>query len=254
MFLEATVVHFDALPLIVRQSLVASLRGHGSPTPTLAAASARPPPHLDLALLLISAAAVSALVVADPAVLGRGPGLLAVAVGGAVALVAVARLVGRWLATRRLPWPAGQYVLGAYLVDATTAVLRVESAMAVTATEVIHHRVDGAHQVTTIDIWTRDHVYRFAVERREAAQGALDRLETDLVAMIEALREGEVEAVARLDPLFEVRGDDRLSPVAPVVRPRAPPRLGWRWPRAPPPRPENADARRNPAGATESTR
>jgi hypothetical protein len=245
MFLQATVVHFDALPLIVRQSLVACLRGQGSPVPTLGQPVPRRWPLASLAILMASGVVLGA----GGAVPGRAPALAAMVVAGAVASLTLARLLRAWLAVRRLPWPPGQYVLGAYLVDATRAVLRIESAMAVTATEVVHHRVDGGHTVTTIDIWTRDHVYRFAVRRREDARAALDRLEADLVAMIEALRAGEVDAVARLDPLFEARGDERLSSVAPPMRPSLPPRLGWRpWSWS-----ENVDARQAVAGVTDRT-
>jgi hypothetical protein len=182
MFLEPTIVHFDALPVAVRQRLVASLRGQASPLPTL-----RCQPRLGL--------------------------------------------LRRLLLRQRLPWPAGRYVLGAYLVDATREVLRVESALAVVATDVVHHRCEGEHVRTTITFRTRSHLYGFVVADRDEARVALDRLEGDLMALVDAIRHGEVDAVARLDPLFEARHDDAMSATPPAVRPRDRPRLGWSpWP------------------------
>lgn len=231
MFLQPTVVHFDALPATVRQRLVACLRGHASPIPTLTCATHRRPGANTYGLLLAAGLVIGAVWRRGGPGLAASPGLalaalIALVAAASVVTVTLGLMMRGWLVRRRLPWPPGRYVLGAYLIDATREVLRVESALAVTATDVVHHRLDGDDVVTSIAFRTRDHVYGFVTRRREDARLALDRLEADLMALVDAIRYGEVDAVARLDPLFEARLDDPLPATAPAVRPVERPRLG----------------------------
>lgn len=227
MFLEPTRVHFDNLPRLVRQRLVASLRGHASPLPTLVRPTRPRWPRVVVAALALAVAVLAVLLRAGPRAAVPPAVGLAVLVAAGATIAALGGLALRThLARRRLPWPPGQYVLGAYLVDATREVLCVESALAVVSTDVVHHHVDGGHVVTTIDLRTRDCVYHFTVAHRADALDALDRLEADLIALVEAIRAEDVEQVARLDPLFEARLDAPPSAQPPVRRPDDRPRLG----------------------------
>ena len=221
MFLEPSVVHFDALPVAARQRLVGSLGGATSPPPTLFAATEARVGAGTFAVLL-----VAGLVIGAAGRLSAGAGLVALMAATVVATVTLALMVRGWLLRRWLPWPAGRYLLGSYLIDASSEVLRVESALAIEGTDVVHHHRDGDHVITTIAFRTRGHVYRFSTARREDARLALDHLEADLIALIDAVRYGEIETVARLDPLFEARMMDPLPATAPAGRPADRPRLG----------------------------
>ena len=221
MFLEPSVVHFDALPVAARQRLVGSLGGATAPPPTLFAATEERVGGGAFAVLL-----VAGVVIGGAARLPAAAGLVALMAGTIAATVTLALMVRGWVLRRWLPWPAGRYLLGSYLIDASSAVLRVESALAIEGTDVVHHHRDGDHVITTIVFRTRSHVYRFSTSRREDARLALDHLEADLIALIDAVRYGEIETVARLDPLFEARMMDPLPATAPVGRPVDRPRLG----------------------------
>ena len=98
---------------------------------------------------------------------------------GAAALVAVA---------------AGRYLLGAYLIDASSEVLRVESALAIEGTDVVHHHRDGDHV-------TDDPDGRWCRHRRRVGQQPGELLRPDRRRGFVTLRQAASRYVWRRRPV-----------------------------------------------------
>ncbi|MBL8626849.1 MAG: hypothetical protein JNK64_36515 [Myxococcales bacterium] len=193
-----TVIHVEHLPPASRRRLRGIAAHQAAIAPTVAAPLPRAAP-LALAGLavVVAAAAAPALQRLDP---GRLGALAALAVVLAAA-AAVARAVGRLRLAARLPLPPGRYVIGAYVVDATTPLVTV---------------VPIARTRPTVERrWGRA-ALRFDSEvgacRVAVPAAHLERvlawMHGDVVAYAAALAAGDRATAGQLDPLAEARDPD----------------------------------------------
>jgi hypothetical protein len=228
-------VAFGALPPAARQRFVESALGKGDVKPLIVpgkgGAIAGRVVGTVLALVALYATAAAGFGTLSPE-LWHGPGVLIVYVFWAAwAALGVLSAVRVRALRRGLPYVPGTYLFPRDLIEANQkGDLVVFPLRALTDFKCVHHHRNGVYQRSDFNFQFDREARTLTVTPQHRAQTVLQEISRHEAEESAALKEGNVDEVARLDPLAEA------APAATADRPRTGPRvvpppswLRWRW-------------------------
>jgi hypothetical protein len=204
--------HFNQLPKSVRERFIAATKNQGSPTPLLSE---------QLTPGGMTAWAITAAVAAffgiqwlwkqdidNPYDNGYGvPGLLVITSVFLVAAWTVASAALRYVMKARLPFTPGVYLLGADLIEARTAKLRVVPLMSCRP-QIVHHHYNGSYVRTEFKFTPpTGGAFAFSVRPRHAAEAVIDEIEKTLKLIAVVKQIGDAEVLNKIDLFAGMRDD-----------------------------------------------
>jgi len=211
--MSARKVDFNRLPKSCREALVAVCSGQGPLRPLFADVASGGGVVGAVLLVLLGLGALAFFVLVDFA---RGSGAIQgplFVIGYVIAFVFIFNsIASAWRAARlraALPWRRGRYILPLDYVDATGRELEIIGLATMSDFGCTHHYTNGAYTHTAFKFEFPTGTKFFTVRPKAAAEQALEALRLSRRDVARRVEEGDVQGLARLDPLFEARAKDR---------------------------------------------
>lgn len=212
---EARTIDFNKLPKSVRERLITCIAGQASPAPVLLdrGSAAAPVGWAFLALVagaVLFGVATSGYARPYDSASVQGP-IALLFYAGAIFVVAYSILA--FIRTRKLravlPFLPGRYLFPMDFVDARERTLRVVPMVMLVDLSAVHHHTNGVYTHTLFTLtFEGGKTEAFTVGAKPVAEMALQSLKMSRAAISEAVQARNIDALASLDPFFEIRVAD----------------------------------------------
>jgi hypothetical protein len=205
------IVDFNALPRAARERLIDSLTLGGAPAPIVSNTGSVGAAVTGWTFLGLSGLAITYGVFSSD--FGRrvqgGGAVAGYAIGLALMVIAVLRVVRRVKLQRALPFPPGRYILPMDFVDARDRMLRLIPMGSLVDFRGVHQHTNGAYTGTSLTFTFEGGVREtFGVNDKARAERVLVNLRESQARIRQCLETRDVNALQALDPLLDVRIED----------------------------------------------
>ncbi|MDI1448471.1 hypothetical protein [Polyangium sp. 6x1] len=215
---EAKRVDFNALPREVRERLISCMQHQSYPYPLL---SSIPSQGAAIAGWFVLALLGFILVVGTllhkfGEELQSMPVMFLYFLGTAIVLLSILFLIRRVRLGSALPYKPGRFLFPMDFINAEDRVLRIVPMSALVDFRGVHQHTNGIYNGTTLTFTFEGGITEtFTIHGKERAEEVLRQLGASQRAIREAAEARDIEALMKIDPLFEVRVKDTWAVQAP---------------------------------------